>query len=221
MINDSDKFELLIAHAIPDVVVNILTLFGVTAVLLTLNWQLTLLASSRQIPLVILSLRTYAKFVRPAFSVRQHELGELNAIINDNLSGITRSEPLRSAIPELDRIRNRIDRYRDSLLYALKMMAIFQPFIEFTSALGTIVVIYFGGRLILQQTLPVADLVAFFLYLDLFYQPLRNLSNAWEQLQEALRQRRPCGRTVDRTNRNGRAPPQLPCLGGRKAQIFG
>jgi ATP-binding cassette subfamily B protein len=185
LINDSDKFELLIAHAIPDVVVNILTLVGVTAVLLTLNWQLALL-SMVPIPLVLLSLRTYAKFVRPAFGVRQHELGELNAIINDNLSGMREIKTFTREIAELHRIRTRIDRYRDSLLYALRMMAIFQPFIEFTSALGTIIVIYFGGRLILQQTLPVADLVAFFLYLDLFYQPLRNLSNAWEQLQEAL-----------------------------------
>ncbi len=185
LINDSDKFELLIAHAIPDVVVNILTLVGVSAVLLGLNWQLTLI-SMIPIPLVLLALRTYARFVRPAFRIRQHELGELNAIINDNLSGMREIKTFTREIPELARIRLRIDRYRDSLLHALKMMAIFQPFIEFTSALGTIVVIYFGGQLILRQTLSVADLVAFFLYLDLFYQPLRNLSNAWEQLQESL-----------------------------------
>ncbi|CAN5432847.1 ABC transporter ATP-binding protein [soil metagenome] len=185
LINDSDKFELLIAHAIPDVVVNILTLVGVSAVLLGLNWQLTLI-SMVPIPLVLISLRTYARFVRPAFRIRQHELGELNAIINDNLSGMREIKTFTREIPELARIRMRIDRYRDSLLHALKMMAIFQPFIEFTSALGTIVVIYFGGQLILRQTLSVADLVAFFLYLDLFYQPLRNLSNAWEQLQESL-----------------------------------
>ncbi len=185
LINDSDKFELLIAHAIPDVVVNILTLIGVSAVLLGLNWQLTLI-SMVPIPLVLISLRTYARFVRPAFRVRQHELGELNAIINDNLSGMREIKTFTREIAELGRIRMRIDRYRDSLLHALKMMAIFQPFIEFTSALGTIVVIYFGGQLILRQTLSVADLVAFFLYLDLFYQPLRNLSNAWEQLQESL-----------------------------------
>lgn len=64
-------------------------------------------------------------------------------------------------------------------------MAIFQPFIQFTSALGTIVVIYFGGQLILRQTLTIADLVAFFLYLELFYQPLHHLSDAWEKIQEA------------------------------------
>ncbi|MCB0188372.1 MAG: ABC transporter ATP-binding protein, partial [Caldilineaceae bacterium] len=185
VVNDTDKFELLIAHALPDIAVNVLTLVGVTAVLLVMNWQLTLL-SMVPIPLILISLRTYARYVRPAFRARQHELGELNAILNDNLSGIREIKTFTRERTELGRIRGRIDHYRDSLLYALRMMAIFQPFIQFTSALGTVVVIYFGGQLILRQTLSVADLVAFFLYLDLFYQPLHHLSDAWEKIQEAL-----------------------------------
>lgn len=185
VVNDSDKFELLIAHAIPDIVVNVLTLFGVMAVLFAMDWQLALL-SMAPIPLVLLSLRTYARYVRPAFGARQKELGELNAILNDNLSGMREIKTFTREDQELHRIRWRIDSYRDSLLHALKMMAIFQPFIQFTSALGTIVVIYFGGRLILQQTLSVADLVGFFLYLELFYQPLHHLSDAWEKIQESV-----------------------------------
>ncbi|GIV78140.1 ABC transporter ATP-binding protein/permease [Litorilinea aerophila] len=185
VVNDSDKFELLIAHAVPDVLVNALTLVGVTLVLLSMNWQLTLL-SMVPIPLILLSLRAFAHYVRPAFRERQHELGELNAILADNLSGIREIKTFTREESELGRIWERIDRYRDSLLHALKMMAIFQPFIQFSSALGTIVIIYFGGRLILNQVLAVEELVAFFLYLELFYQPLHHLSDAWEKIQEAL-----------------------------------
>ncbi len=65
-------------------------------------------------------------------------------------------------------------------------MATFQPFVDFTSSLGVLIVIFFGGRLALQGVLPVEDLVAFFLYLELFYQPVRGLSNAWEAIQGAL-----------------------------------
>ena len=59
----------------------------------------------------------------------------------------------------------RIDRYRLSLLRALRLMATFQPFVDFASSLGTLVVIYFGGKLAFRGTLPISDLVAFFLYL--------------------------------------------------------
>jgi ATP-binding cassette subfamily B protein/subfamily B ATP-binding cassette protein MsbA len=185
VINDTELFEQLISHAIPDVIVNLITLLGVTAVLLTLNWRLTLL-SMIPIPLVVISLRVYARYVRPAFRERQKELGNLNAILNDSLSGIREIKAFTREQEEMERVDQGINRYRVSLLGALKLMAIFQPFVEFTSSLGILIVIYFGGRLALQQVLSVADLVAFFLYLDIFYQPVRNLSNAWEQIQGSL-----------------------------------
>lgn len=185
VVNDSDKFELLIAHALPDVVVNLLTLVGVTVVLLTMNWQLALF-SMAPIPLIIYALRAFAKYVQPAFVQRQIELGELNAILADNLAGMREIKAFTRESTEANRIGARIDRYRDSLLHALKMLAIFQPFIQFASALGTIIVIYFGGRMVVGRTLAVDELVAFFLYLELFYQPLHHLSNSWEQLQESL-----------------------------------
>ena len=185
VVNDTDLFEQLIAHAIPDVIVNVITFVAVTAVLVSLNWRLTVL-SMLPIPLVALSLRVYAKYVRPAFRNRQKELGDLNAVLNDNLSGIREIKAFTREQQEASHIRQRIDSYRRSLMNALKLMAIFQPFVDFTSSLGTLVVIFFGGRLALQGTLPVADLVAFFLYLDMFYTPVRNLSAAWEAVQGSL-----------------------------------
>ncbi len=185
VINDSDLFEQLISHAIPDVLVNVITLVGVSAVLFTLNWQLTLI-SMIPIPFVVVSLKIYAARVRPAFRERQKELGDLNAMLNDNLQGIREIKAFTREDTEKMRIGAKIDRYRTSLLSALKLMATFQPFVDFTSSLGVLIVIFFGGRLALEGTLPVEDLVAFFLYLELFYQPVRGLSNAWEAIQGSL-----------------------------------
>ena len=185
VVNDTDLFEQLIAHAIPDVVVNVITLIGVTIVLLSLNWKLTLL-STIPIPLVILSLRVYAKYVRPAFRNRQKVLGDLNALLNDNLSGIREIKAFTRETEEAKRVHDGIENYRKSQLGALKLMATFQPFVEFTSSLGTLIVIFYGGRLALQGSLPVADLVAFFLYLQSFYAPVQNLSGAWEAIQSSL-----------------------------------
>jgi ATP-binding cassette subfamily B protein len=185
IINDTDLFEQLIAHAIPDILVNVITLVGVSAVLFSLNWRLTLL-SMIPIPFVVISMQIYARYVRPAFRNRQKELGDLNAMLNDNLSGIREIKAFTREVEEMRRINQGIDRYRRSLLTALRLMATFQPFVDFTSSLGVLIVIYFGGRLAFQHVLPVADLVAFFLYLDLFYQPVRGLSTAWEEVQGSL-----------------------------------
>ncbi|MBN1667825.1 MAG: ABC transporter ATP-binding protein, partial [Anaerolineales bacterium] len=185
VVNDSDLFETLIAHAIPDVFANLLTLVGVVIMLSSINWQLLLL-SLAPVPLVILALRIYSRYVRPAFRFRQKELGDLNALLNENISGIREIKAFTREADEFDRVGVRIDSYRNSLLRALRLMAIFSPFIEFTSSLGQLVVIFFGGRLAYQGVLQVSDLVAFFLYLEILYQPIRVLSGAWENVQNAL-----------------------------------
>ena len=185
VINDTELFEQFISHALPDVIVNLVTFVGVTVVLCGLNWKLTLL-STIPIPLVLFSLQIYAKRVRPAFRNRQKELGNLNASLNDSLSGIREIKAFTRETEEAQRIDERIDSYYRSNLTALKLMATFQPFVDFTSSLGTLIVIYFGGQLALQGSLPISDLVAFFLYLEMFYAPIRNLSSAWEAIQGSL-----------------------------------
>ena len=185
VINDTDLIETLIAHAIPDLVANILMLIGVLAVLFQINWQLTLL-SMIPVPLIVLGMRGFSKYVRPAFRVRQSELGKLNATLNDNLSGVREIKAFAREDSEASRVMDHIILYRDSNLRALRLMATFHPFVNFASSLGTIILIYFGGRYIIGQTLVIADLVAFFLYLELLYQPVRELSRVWENVQQAL-----------------------------------
>ena len=185
VVNDTDLIESLIAHAIPDLAANVLMLIGVLAVLFQINWQLTLL-SMIPIPLIVLGMRGFAKYVRPAFRVRQSELGRLSATLNDNLSGVREIKAFARERSEASRVMDHIILYRDSMLRALRLMAIFRPFVNFASALGTIILIYFGGRFIIGQTLAIADLVAFFLYLELLYQPVRELSGVWESVQQAL-----------------------------------
>jgi ATP-binding cassette subfamily B protein/subfamily B ATP-binding cassette protein MsbA len=184
-VNDSDLLEQLVAHAIPDVMVNILMLIGVTAVLVSMSWPLALM-SMIPIPFIILAMRGFGRYVRPAFRQRQVQLGELNAALNDNISGIREIQAFTREDSEADRIWGRIARYRDSLLRALRLMAVFHPSIEFAASLGTVVLIYFGGKLVLNHTLPVADLVAYFLYLGLLYQPIQALGNVWESIQQAM-----------------------------------
>jgi ATP-binding cassette subfamily B protein/subfamily B ATP-binding cassette protein MsbA len=185
LVNDSDMFERLIAHAVPDIAVNVLTLAGVSIVLGLLNPQLLLL-SLLPIPLIVYAMRGFARHVRPAFRERQAHLGELNATLNDNLSGIREIQSFTREEIEAHRVGGHIRRYCDSMLRALRLMATFQPFVELASSLGVVLLIYFGGRLAWQRTLPLEDLVAFFLYLHLFYQPVRALGGAWEAFQEAV-----------------------------------
>jgi len=184
MVNDSDYFERLIAHAVPDTAVNILRLVGVGLVLGLINWKLMLLTMI-PVPFIVLGMQGYAKVVRPAFRERQKELGELNAILADNISGIREIKAFTREDVEARRISARIENYKNSLLRALRLMATFGPAVEWSASLGVVIVLYFGGRLAFQELLTLGDLAAFFLYLNQFYTPIRQLTMAWEGIQEA------------------------------------
>jgi len=185
LVNDTDLLEHLIAHAIPDLAANVVLLAGVVVILFSINSRLALL-SLIPVPLIVLTIRGFNKYVRPAFKARQETLGELNAALNDNLSGVREIKAFAREEMEADRVGTHIQRYRDSNLRALRLMATFHPLIDFSASLGTIVLVYFGGQFVLGETLAVADLVAFFLYLELLYQPIRELSRVWENFQQAL-----------------------------------
>jgi ATP-binding cassette, subfamily B, bacterial len=184
LVNDTDRFENLIAHAVPDVLVNVLTLVGVSAMMFTMSWQLAALTLV-PIPLVVLATRSFRRHVRPAFRQRQSDLADLNAALQDNLSGIREIKAFSHEEREAGRVGTLIQRWRDSCLRALRLLSTFSPFVELASSLGTVFVIYVGGRLAFQKALPVGDLVAFILYLEMFYGPVRVLSGAQEQIQEA------------------------------------
>ncbi len=185
IINDTDLFERMIAHALPDVVVNGITLVGVTVILLSMNVNLTLLTLI-PIPMIVLALIGYAKLVRPAFKTRQQSLGELNAVLNDSLSGIREVKAFAREEDALDKVDDKIQLVLTKNLRALKLMAIFNPIFDFAAGIGQLLVIYFGARMAITGSLSIADLVAFFLYLDSFYTPVRNLGNSMEAVQESL-----------------------------------
>jgi len=185
VVNDTDQFEDLIAHAIPDIFVSFVTLVGVCAVLAYINWQLALLALI-PIPFIVILMRLYARYVRPAFRERQKELGNLNAVLADNLSGIREIKAFTREDEENEKVGHQVEKYRQLSLRAIGLMSAFQPVIAFFSSLGLVIVIYFGGHLAFRQTLSLPDLVAFVLYLDLLYQPVKTLSGSWEQIQRAL-----------------------------------
>lgn len=185
IINDTDLFERMIAHALPDVIVNGITLVGVTVILLSMNVNLTLLTLI-PIPIIVLASIGYSKLVRPAFKTRQQSLGELNAVLNDSLSGIREVKAFAREEDALDKVDDKIQLVLTKNLRALKLMAIFNPIFDFAAGIGQLLVIYFGARMAITGSLSIADLVAFFLYLDSFYTPVRNLGNSMEAVQESL-----------------------------------
>ena len=185
VVNDTRDFELLYAHMIPDMITNIVTFLGVLVVLLTVNWKLALITCC-PIPLILISGVYFAKKVRPFFRASQKSMGELNAQLQDSLSGLHEIQSFGQEDYESERMNEKNFAQVRAMLRALRASAVFHPTVEFFSSAGTVLVVFFGGFLAFNNQLSVEDIVAFVLYLSLFYAPVSGLANLLESLQQSL-----------------------------------
>ena len=185
VVNDTRDFELLYAHMIPDIITNLVTFVGVLVILLTINWKLALITCC-PIPLILISGVIFAKIVRPYFKASQKVMGELNAQLQDSLSGLHEIQAFGQEEYEGERVRQKSLEQVVAMLRALRASAIFHPCVELLSSTGTVLVVFFGGYLAYKGQITVADIVAFVLYLSLFYAPVSGLANLLESLQQSL-----------------------------------
>ena len=183
-VNDTMKFELLYAHIIPESITNIVTVVGVTIVLITINWQLALLTMI-PIPFIIYSSKIFATKVRPNFVKTQVALAELNSKLQDNYSGVQEIQSFNQEARETGAVTEKAVGFTTYMLRALKYSAVFHPTVEFISSMGTVIVVGFGGYLAFRGQLDTADIVAFLLYLAMFYAPLSRLGRLLEDIQQA------------------------------------
>lgn len=185
VINDTATFENLLAHALPDLFTNIIIIIGVTIILFSMNTTLAFF-SLIPIPFLAFACVVFTKYVLPLFKKSQKYLAELNADLQDNISGIKEIQAFNKQDWELRKISHISFKFSGARVRAMRMSSIFHPFINFFSSLGTVIVVAFGGLLALDGRMPVDEIVGFILYLNMFYQPIATLGNVLENIQEAI-----------------------------------
>lgn len=185
VINDTAVLEQLVAHSIPDIVTNALIFVGVTVLLLFINAKLTLL-TMLPMPLIFVMLRVFSRKIRPFFSQAQERLADLNATLQDSLSGMREIQAFNQQAREEEKVYQKALSHAKTILRALLLSAFFHPSVEFVTALGTVIVVFFGGMLALQNALTVADIVGFLMYLSMFYAPIAVLARVAEEYQQAV-----------------------------------
>jgi ATP-binding cassette subfamily B protein len=184
-INDTATFETLLAHAVPDLITNILIFVGIGILLFIINPLLAALTLI-PIPFLIFAGFIFVKKIQPRFKKAQRRLGDLNAVVQDNISGIKEIQVFNQQGRERNRVEKGAQKYASEVLSAMKLSSAFHPGVEMMSSLGTVIVVAFGGWLALFNYVSIADIVAFIMFLSLFYQPVTTLARVVEDLQQAL-----------------------------------
>jgi ATP-binding cassette, subfamily B, bacterial len=185
VIKDTEDVEPVVADAVYSFVVSALLAVGIVVVLVQLDLQLALLAVL-PMPFAVVAVLWLTRQILPAFDTEAQRSGELSALVQDNVAGIREIQVFNREVHELGRVQTLSHNYAQDQVHARKLLALLQPIIEGATGLSIVLVVWFGGQRALRGEVPVEDLVAFVLYLTIFYQPLTMLVEVSEVFQRGI-----------------------------------
>jgi len=183
--NDVNALEKFITHGVALTAVDLLRLLGASAVLLALEWQLALVVLI-PLPIMALGLRHFNQRVRPVYRRVRDRLGDINAKLQDNLAGIRVIQAFEQEEAELVRFRDTSEHYYRERVRGVRAFSTFFPALRFLAALGGVLVLGFGARMVVNDQLSLGTLVAFLSYITSFYEPLRRLTEVDNVFQQAI-----------------------------------
>ncbi|MCY4525211.1 MAG: ABC transporter ATP-binding protein [Anaerolineaceae bacterium] len=177
--NDVIGAQTAISNTIVDILSNLVTAVATLAVMLTLEWRLTLLGVA-VLPLFALVARGIAKRLQEIARRQMNQNASMNATINEtlNISGALLVKLFGRMDSEISRFSERAGALRETGVEQAVTSGQFFILIGLVSAVGTALVYWVGGLLVIEEVFTIGTIVAFSVYLTQLYGPLQMLSNA-------------------------------------------
>ena len=165
---------------------DILSLFGIVAVMLIIDWQLALVCLS-VIPVLFAILGYWQRFARRSFMRIRRAIAMVNGEYNQNITGVRVVESLNRQDQNLEHFDSLNREHLNANLQASRFSGGLQPVVEMLVGIGMGVgVVLFGGMLVSEGRLEWGVLVAFALYIQRFFEPIRHLTMQYTQLQRSM-----------------------------------
>ena len=183
--NDVDKITELISSGIANVVVDVVTLVGIVAIMLYMNWWLSLITFS-VIPLMALFLYFWGRRVRTVYRETRKTIASVSAKMEESVSGMKEIQSY-SREGETRREFQQVNlNNMQANVQAGQIMSAFWPAVQIFTAVGNFLVLWFGGAAVMKGELSIGVLFGFMSYLSRFFWPIQDLSGFWNSVQSAL-----------------------------------
>jgi ATP-binding cassette subfamily B protein len=189
MTTDVDQFESLVENGLLNALVAFVTFVGVGVALILVDWKLGLITLSVVIPLAVATVWFRRRAAR-LYDLSRDRLAVVNADFQESLSGVREAQAFGHEAPTSSRFHALGASYLRSRVAAQRLVAIYFPFVQFLAAVADALVLGAGATLIPSGALTVGTLIAFLLYIDLFFAPIQQLSqvfDAWQQTRVSVK----------------------------------
>lgn len=185
--NDVGAVEDMVVHGTDEVISDGLrVIMSIGAMLIYLNWKLTLLALT-PLPVFLTLMIIFSRFVRPIYRQIRDELGEINAQLEERIAGILVIKAFAREKYEFGNFNLASKNYYDASVRGIRMWSTFFPFLNFLTSLGMLLVMWRGGLMMTRgQIITTGTIMAFVAYLQQFYWRFGSLVRVWDLYNRAL-----------------------------------
>ena len=181
IIGDVNSLKNVLSNSVTTLIPDFITICAVVVIMVILDWHLAL-AAMASLPLMIVGVTLIQRLSHIRWQIHRKKGSNLNAFIHEDMSGIRIIQSFTAEEETAKTFDVLLEEHRKSFVNAVVLTDGFGPVVDFCWGLGTLALYFAGVRLSGADIVPIGTLLAFGSYISMFWRPVMNLSNFYNQL---------------------------------------
>ncbi len=183
--NDINALSEVAGPGMVRIIGDFFTIFTTAAIMLTMNTKLAFI-SFTTIPFIIILMTSFRTRIRKAYHTVRRKVADVNANLQESISGVRVVQTFSREQTNLQKFDSTNMENFQANMQAAGLHALFMPLVQFVGSLGTALVLWYGGLLVIDSEISLGVVIAFISYIQRFFSPIANLSEIYNMIQAAL-----------------------------------
>ncbi|MEM7297108.1 MAG: ABC transporter ATP-binding protein, partial [Bacteroidota bacterium] len=184
-ISDIETLAEVFSTGIAGIIADVLQLLVILGFMLYMDWALTLVSLSL-IPILLLATYIFKEKVKVAFNEVRTAVSNLNSFVQEHITGMNIVQIFNSEKQEMEKFVEINKEHRKANIRSVLYYAVYFPVAEVIQAAGTGLIVWYGGGQLIQGNMEFGTLIAFILYLQMFFRPIRMIADRFNTLQMGI-----------------------------------
>jgi ATP-binding cassette subfamily B protein len=184
-ISDFETLSDVFSEGIAAMAGDILQLVFIMGLMLWTDWRLTLISLST-LPLLLLSTYVFKESIKKSFTEVRTAVANLNTFVQEHITGMAVVQLFGAEQREMARFADINQTHRKANIKSILAYSIYFPIAEVISAIGTGLLVWYGARQVLAEEVTLGTLIAFIMYISMFFRPIRTIADRFNTLQMGI-----------------------------------
>ena len=181
-VSDIETIADIFGQGVAAIIGDILLLFGIVFLMFLLNWKLTLISLST-LPLLLLTTYVFKEKVKVSFNEVRDAVANLNSYVQEHIVGMKVVQIFGNEKKEYQKFVEVNDTHLKANLKAVLYYSIYFPVMELFTSIGLGLLIWYGSGELFSEQVSIGVLIAFIMYLQLFFRPIRSIADRFNTIQ--------------------------------------